>query len=279
MPLDSFPRRLSYIFLCAAPVVVVAVAAPRALRNAGAHHAVGIVLFAAMSLAVWVLGGRSIRAAAQERRQLALGGALLVAPFALVGLLWVGLGTPWDATPKENEMRYLVLLAMAIAEVGGFLLVREALSGAGERFHSTLVLTGIVLAGPLYAVWNAFMFGVWVAREQTGSVPAAFASLDLVLDVVLDAAAALTYLATAALAMSLARARWLGRRASVAFVVLNLVALLLLVNRGLKFLAPAELAAPWYTVPGFIVGIPAVPYIMPFLLGVVLLRRAGQEQR
>jgi hypothetical protein len=32
-----------------------------------------------------------------------------------------------------------------------------------------------------------------------------------------------------------------------------------------------------YTSPGFVVGIPAVPFIMPFLFGVVLLRRAGEE--
>jgi len=33
---------------------------------------------------------------------------------------------------------------------------------------------------------------------------------------------------------------------------------------------------PWYASPGFIVGIPAVPFIIPFLFGVVLLRRAGE---
>ena len=30
--------------------------------------------------------------------------------------------------------------------------------------------------------------------------------------------------------------------------------------------------------PGFVAGIPAVPWIMPFLLGVVVLRRAGDER-
>jgi hypothetical protein len=32
---------------------------------------------------------------------------------------------------------------------------------------------------------------------------------------------------------------------------------------------------PWYTIPGFIFAIPAIPWIMPCLFGVVLLRRAG----
>lgn len=278
MPLDRFDRRLSNVFLCATPFLVGIVAAVRALRVSGVHHAVGVVLFAAISIAGWTLGGRAIRAEAQDRRQLALGGALLVAPFALVALLWVGLGTPWEATAKENQMRYLVLIAMAIAEVSGFVVIREALSEAGERFYATLVLAAIILAGPLYLVWDTFMFGVFAAREHAGSVPSAFASLDQVLDVLLYIAAVLTYLATAALAMSLGRAQWLGRLATRAFVSANFVALLFLANRGLTYLSPTELSAPWYTVPGFIVGIPAVPYIMPFLLGVVLLRRAGEEQ-
>ena len=90
----------------------------------------------------------------------------------------------------------------------------------------------------------------------------------------LSAAAAISPL-TGFLA-SLGRVQWLGRRATRAFMIVNGVALLFLVIRGLKY--PDPRATPWYTSPGFIVGIPAVPFIMPFLLGVVLLRRAGEEQ-
>ena len=66
--------------------------------------------------------------------------------------------------------------------------------------------------------------------------------------------------------------------ASLAFTIVNGVALLFLVIRGLQYPDPRALSAPWYTSPGFVVGIPAVPFIMPFLLGVVLLRRAGEER-
>lgn len=48
--------------------------------------------------------------------------------------------------------------------------------------------------------------------------------------------------------------------------------------RGVQYPDPRALSTPWYTNPGFVVGIPAVPFIMPFLFGVVLLRRAGDEQ-
>ena len=59
-------------------------------------------------------------------------------------------------------------------------------------------------------------------------------------------------------------------------LIVTFIALLFLMIKGVKY--PNGRVTPWYTNPGFIVGIPAVPFIMPFLLGVVLLRRAGEEQ-
>src|SRR5712691_936581 len=164
MPLSHFDRRISYVFLCATPFLVGIFAAVRALRIPGVYHAIGGVLFAAICIAAWTLGARAIRADAQDRRLLGLAGTLLVTPFALVALLWVGLGPPWVATAAENQMRYLVLIVMAIAVAGGFVVLKEALSEAGERFHSTLGFAAIILGGPsLYLLWNAFMFEVFFA--------------------------------------------------------------------------------------------------------------------
>jgi len=175
-------------------------------------------------------------------------------------------------------MRYLVLIVMATAIAGGFVVLREALSEAGERFYATLGFAAIMLSGPLYLIWNAFEFGAVFGKEHAGEVPAAIVSLGDVFDLVLFVAGFLTYLATVAFAASLGRVQWLGRRATRAFMLVNGIALLFLVIRGLQFPDPRALSAPWYTSPGFVVGIPAVPFIMPFLFGVVLLRRAGKEQ-
>ncbi len=46
---------------------------------------------------------------------------------------------------------------------------------------------------------------------------------------------------------------------------------------GISFPSPGGDPAPWYTRPGFIAGIPAGPWFMPRLLGVLLLRRAGAD--
>jgi hypothetical protein len=175
-------------------------------------------------------------------------------------------------------MRYLVLIVMATAIAGGFVVLREALSEAGERFYATLGFAAIMLSGPLYLIWNTFAFAAYFGKEHTGQVPAAIVSLGDMEDLLLFVAGFLTYLATMAFAASLGRVQWLGRRATRAFMIVNGVALLFLVIRGLQFPDPKALSTPWYLNIGFVVGIPAVPFIMPFLLGVVLLRRAGEEQ-
>ena len=271
-------RRLSYVFLCIVPFLCFVVVGVRAFRLPGVYQAVGFTYFAAIAMAAWTLSAGAIRAAVQGRRLLGLAGILLVTPFALVALLWVGLGPPWVATAAENQMRYLILIVMATAIAGGFVVLREALGQAGERFYATLGFAAIMLSGPLYLIWNTFAFGVFFAKEHTGEVPQALRSLDDIFDLLLFVAGFLTYLATVAFAASLGRVQWLGRRATRAFMIVSGVALLFLVIRGLQYPDPRALSAPWYTNPGFVVGIPAVPFIMPFLLGVVLLRRAGEEQ-
>jgi hypothetical protein len=278
MPTDRRKQRLSCVFLCATPFLVTIVVAVRALRIPGVYHVVGGVLFAAISFAAWTQGERAIRAAAQGRRQLAFAGALLVAPFTIVALLWVGLGPPWVATAAENQMRYLVLMVMAIAVAGGFVVLKEALSEAGERFYSALGFAAIILAGPLYLMWNTFVFGAYFAKEHAGQIPPAFLSLQIGLDILLILGCALTYVATAAFAASLGRTEWLGRKATLAYIILNFSALFFLVIFVLRYPDPAASTAPWYIMPGLILHVPAVPLIMPFLLGVVLLRRAGDEQ-
>lgn len=269
-------RRVGYSFLCAVPFLDFAVVGVRALRVSGVYQAIGVLYFAAITVAAWTLGARAIGVDAQDRRLLSLAGVLLLTPFALVSLLWVGLGGPWQATVAENQMRYLVLMAMATAIAGGFVVLREALGVAGERFYATLGFAAIMLSGPLYLIWNTLFWGIYWGKEHTGHTPEAIVSLGDTLDVLLDLAVVLTYLATAAFAASLGRVHWLGRRATRAFIIVSFVAVLLLAIRGLAYQDPNALSTPWYTNPGFIVGIPAVPYIMPFLLGVVLLRRAGE---
>src|SRR5438128_11047550 len=159
-------RRVSYVFLCIVPFLNFAVVGVRAFRVPGVYQAVGVAYFAAIVIAAWTLGAGAIRADVQGRRLLGLAGTLLVTSFAPVALLWVGVGGPWQATAAENQMRYLVLIVMATAIEGGFVVLREALSQAGERFYATLGFAAIMVSGPLYLIWNIFAFGAYYGKDH-----------------------------------------------------------------------------------------------------------------
>ncbi len=273
---DEILRRVGYWILCVAPLLATALAGSRALRIPVIHDLVGVLVFAIIVISGWWLGRSASVSSGEQKALLRLAGALLLAPILLIALLWVGLATPWDATPAENKMRYAVLLAGSIGVTTGFVVVKEALSASGERIYSTLAFAAGLLAGASYVVWTSFQLGAFallIAEERSSP---AVASMNNVFDALLFAAGTLTYLATAALARAFARAHWLGPNAARAYILLNLVALTLLALRGVAYPSPTSGAAPWYTQPGFIVGIPAVPWFMPYFLGVVLLRRAGR---
>ena len=270
-------RRSSYVFLCLVPFLNFAVAGARALRLPGVYQSVGLAYFAAIAVAAWILGARIMRAGAERERRLAFAGLLLMVPSTLIALFWVGLGPPWEATSVENRMRYLVLVIDSIAVTAGFAVLTRALDEAGERFYSTLGVALAFLAGAGYLVWNCFFLGLYISKARTGQAPAALVSLSDSLDALLFIACALTYLGTLIFALCLGRVRWLGRIGTRAYAIANLFLLVVLVARGLSYPDPTASSGPWYLDLGFIAGIPAVPWMMPYLLGLVLLRHAGDE--
>ena len=277
MPRHGFTGRVSRWFLWLVPFLAAGLVGVRSLRASGAAPAIGGVVFLGICVAVGALVVRAIRGRSEEGRLLAIAGVLLLVPFALIALLWVGLGTPWDSSPAENQMRYLVLLGASVGVTGGFVVLKEALCGFGERLFSTLGFGAGLLAGAGYLVWLSVQVGAWTTRVRTGEIPQAVVSLNDSLDTLLFAACALTYLATASFAASFGKARWIGRGASLAFLVVSLGAFVVLAIRGLSFPDPSAGAAAWHTRPGFIAGIPAVPWIVPHLLGVGALWRAGSR--
>jgi hypothetical protein len=235
------------------------------------------MLFAVVLTAAWLLGVRAIASPEAQARTVALAGALFLVPWALFSLLWVGIGAPFQSTPAENYMRFLVLLASAIVVAGGFTALKEALSDAGERFYSTLGFAAGLTAGTAYLLCISLSVGVSVVQLRSGRAPAVGDVLSNFYNILEFVACVSTYVATAAFAVSLGQARWLGRIAARSYVFASFFLLVCLLLRGVSYPEISATAAPWYTRPGVIAGIPAIPWMMPGLLGVVLLRRAGGE--
>jgi hypothetical protein len=270
-------RRIAYVFLCSLPFVAIVFASVRPLRTAGLSQILGVVLFAAIVVAVWLAGPRKVDLKEEGRRKQALAGLLLIVPWAIVSLLWVGLGPPFQATPPENYMRYLVLVWSSIIVTIGFVIQKDVLNDSGERICSTLGLATALTAGAAYLVCLNFFLAV-TALALHGDKTPPDAILVNYFNAILFVACVTTYVTTAVFAAGMGRVRLLGRGAAVAYVTMASILVLLIILRGLEFPEISTNTAPWYTRPGVIAGIPAIPWIMPGLLGAVLLRRARGQQ-
>jgi hypothetical protein len=272
--------RLPFFVLCAGLVAVFVLFGVRAKYSPNVYYALAAIQLIVVCLSAWKAGAWAIRAETVERRRLAVAGALLVASWALFSFL-PGIGPPGDQTRTENALRYLILLISSIGIAVGLIVLKEALSEAGERFYSTLGFAAIVLATPLYLIWAIIAVGIFRGPMLVTSavVPPEIALMADVTGILLFFGGALTYVATAAFAASLGKTQWLGRILTRVCVTASLLALLFLVVRGMQFPVRAEALSHWSTIPGFVVGIPAIPWVIPVLFGVFLLRRAGNDQR
>ena len=270
-------RRISYYFLCVLPFLAFVVCAARPLRIAGVYQVIGGLLFTAVAITAWFVGARVIGVKEAASRKLALAGVLFILPSAIFSLLWVGIGPPFQATLPENYMRYLVLVSNSILVTSAFVVLKDALYEVGERFYSTIGFAASVTAGGAYLVsLNITLAQVAVAMGGDKTPPPAI--LGLLFDGLEFFACLMTYVTTGVFAVALGEARLLGRGATRAYLIACGILVLLLVLRGLQYPEVSATTAPWYTRPGLIAGVPAVPWIMPCLLGAVLLRRAGDAQ-
>jgi len=271
--MKSVGQRMSYIFLWLVPFLNFGVIGARALRP---YWFFGILYFATMIAAAWNLCGSAVRSGAEREQRMWLTGGLLILFTTVVALFWVGLGPPFQATPVENRMRYMVLVLGSVAVTAGFLMLETVIHQSGERLLSKLATTFAILAGAAYLVWNCHALGLFVIRTRTGQFPAGLDGMNEILDSLLFAACVLSYLAMLIFAFSMGRAGLLSGGGKIGFAVANVILIALLLMRGLSFPDPRAISTPWYLNLGFIAGIPAVPWIMPYLIGVGLLRRAGR---
>jgi hypothetical protein len=270
-------RRISYFFLCVLPFVDVVIASARPLRGTAAHQALGVVLFTAVMVAAWSVGARVIGLKVAGPRTLALAGVLFILPWAIISLLWVGIGAPFQATLPENYMRFLVLVSNSILVTSAFVVLKEALYEVGERFYSTIGFAVNLTAGAAYLVClNMSLAQVAVAMGGDKTPPPAM--LETLYGALEFFACLMTYVTTGVFAVALGQARLLGRGPTRAYLIACGILVLLLVLRGIQYPEVSANTAPWYTRPGLIAGIPAIPWVMPCLFGAVLLRRAGDAQ-
>ena len=231
-----------------------------------------------MGLSAWVLGANTLRSGNRDQKNVARIGVVMIIPWALFSLFF-GMGPPpatvagWLDTAGEQQTRYYVLVIGGIVAGCGFALLAQYLAKAGEGFYGALGHTLIKIALPLFVLnmlyWGQFLpeaFRSFTDPASTARPAWYVASRGLFYHIAI-VEVALLYLATALFAAGLHAMKIFHATASRIYVVLSVVFMLLSV-------LSMDLPEPLGTL-SYITSVPAIPFIMPYLMGVNLIRRAA----
>jgi hypothetical protein len=271
-------RRGGFAFLCVLPFVALAFAAPRPLHDLPGHALIGVALFALSLACLWQVSVAAVEQGGAPARTSVLAAAFLLAPWLLVALPWTGIGPPFQASALENQHRYILLMVNALLVGAGLIVLRDALQERGERLFSGAMFAAAIPASGLYLMSIALTLAHATQALQGDHTPV-LPLLSHLYDTLEFFACSLTYVCTALVAVALNRADMLGRTAASVFVVLCGVILVLLLLRGIEFPEISGQTAPWYTQPGVVVRIPAMPWVMPGVMGALLLRPQRKPAR
>lgn len=238
----------------------------------------GIVLFVAMSAAVWILGGDAWRGLANDRHGFLLPGVLLVASLAIPAVT-VTTGPPptssaeWVATLTEQHVRYVGLLIAGLASWAGFGMLSASLREAGEHVFSRLALSAVAISSVVFTLFVLSTLTVYdlVAREHSsGNHPDWVRPFGIMIASWLYLYAVLSYTATSFYAIALSKVGLLGKLGRTGFAGVSAIAAVLAVVAIRTANSTGTLTHGF-----FVLLIPAVPLILPYFLGVAMIRRAG----
>jgi hypothetical protein len=241
-----------------------------------------VALTAGQLLLIGGAAGSLVLAAWQSRdktrRRIALAGCLLIVPWALLTLM-PGYGPPFASSLSMNHTRFLILFLSTAVLGMAMLLLKEPLAEGpdGDRILAPLGQASGLLATFIQLVWAAILVG-WTmseAHKPAAYLPLYGTPLGNASDVLLFFAGLMTYGATAFYALSFVRQGWLGPIKGWVMAGISVIAVIGLVMRGLQY---PDLPENWYSIPGMIVGIPAVPWLMPYILGVAALFYAANGE-
>ena len=279
MQTNLLKRNVSQIYLSLIPFIIIIVGLTFGHSSYKIYLPLTIINAFLMIIAAWILGVHVIRKHDAEKKHLGILASLLVIPWMLLFVI-SGIGAPpfnnpaeYVATAAEQEVRYSFLLVGGVAIAFGFAILREKLKKCGEEFYSWLGLIAIMIAVPLFIVnmayYNSFLLETFRIRVASGSdkMPEWFSPVREQMVIIMAVEVALTYLATAIFAASMKSASWFKKTASYIYIIFSLLCFL---SALLVIFAPEPIASACS-----IVCIPALPFIMPYFMGINLLRRAG----
>lgn len=278
---SSALKATSYIYLILVPIFATGIGFGIGHVRYQLYLPIWLLNALLMLLASWTVGLHLIQKKEGKAKSSVKAAFLLVAPWIIISL-FAGLGPPpetateWTKTATEQEVRYSLLVVCGVLIAFGFLCLKEEIKGAGETFYSLLGSTVILIAIPLFII-NMLYWGFYLtelfrmqAIEGVVNTPEWFLPIRQLFRMVSVTEVALTYLATFAMAVALKKSGWLSHRSSTLYILFSLTAFGIVTAYACFRDALA--------IPGFLLSIPAFPFLLPYFIGVNLLRKAGNKE-
>jgi hypothetical protein len=276
---NNLKRNVSQIYLTLVPILTIVFGLAVGYVSYKIYLPIWILNVFLMIVATWVLSGHAIRTNDVEKKHLVICAIFLITPWMLISM-FSGLGAPpydkaaeWVASATEQQVRYYFLLAVGVLIAFGFAILREKIKKTKGDFYSLLGSVAIQVAIPIFLIDMTF-YGFYLAElyrnmgasgiektpEWVFPIAKQFHFVNMIV-------AALVYVATAAFAAALKKAEWFNPTACNIYILISLLLFLLDV-------LPPSFPEPFATL-NLVVSIPAVPFLMPYFMGVNLLRRVG----
>jgi hypothetical protein len=287
-------QRIGGVFLWIAPFLAVLIGQLRNLAGASALLA-GYALFVALTAAVvWKIGAtKTGSGVVREHPAFVPGVVLLSGPLAL--LLGASVtGEPTAARPGDYLLNTTAILAASVILVAGFVALFAGLWRAGQRLLPVLALAGLLVGSAVWLANLVFRYAVvasgaaglqaaaedraWVAHQYLRGLRGEPSWMELLLvwtDMLQLAFVLISFLAAAAFGAALVRVEWVGKGGGRIFVGLNL-ALALTLTLGIVLAGGGSASAAW---TAYVLTIPFMAFILPYFIGVALVRGGGRAQR
>jgi hypothetical protein len=194
--------------------------------------------------------------------------------------MFAGLGPPpdtaaeWTATATEQQVRYFMLVICGFLLLLGLAGLTSILMSQGEYVCSAIARLAIQVAIPLFII-NMLYWGFYLTElfkmmnvHNASGFPDWFLPVRQLFGVISAVEVALTYLATFFIVFSMKKSGLMNNLSVYFYLFFSLLAFLII------------LLSVFFTellyIPGFAVSIPAAPFLMPYFIGVNLLKKSNE---
>lgn len=204
---------------------------------------------------------------------------LIIVPWVLFSIFG-GMGPPpqtvegFANAAVEQEVRYGILILGGILIVPGLNLLKDQLRLAGENLYSSAGFVLICIAIPFFILnmvyWGSYLteaFKIFSASPEVRR-PDWYLPIRSFFSAISKIEVSLIYAATAAFAASFKKAGWMNAGCCRVYISISFLAIVF-------NLLPSSVPMP-LSAAGYFVSIPAIPFIMFYLMGINLMARADR---